>query len=79
MSKEDLVNGNTRNGGTGSNFISEFRMVVYPFEMYEIVVKLALDGKFVGIEEVRIRKDFRSYKNKTPQRIFAQIDEFPSE
>ena len=78
MSKGDLVNQERRNIGTGSDS-SEYVTVLYPFEMFEIVVKLTLDGKFVGIEEIRINKDFRSYKNKTPQRIFADVDELPSE
>jgi len=42
-------------------------------------IGLMIFGKFVGIEEIRINKDFRSYKNKTPQRIFADVDELPSE
>ena len=78
MSKEDLANQKRRNIGTGRDSL-EYTTVVYPFEMFEIVVKLTLDGKFVGIEEVRINKDFRSYKNQTPQRIVAHVDEFPSE
>lgn len=78
MSKEDLVDQKRRNIGTGSDS-SEYVTVLYPFEMFEIIVKLTLDGKFVGIEEIRINKDFRSYKNKTPQSIFAHVDELPSE
>lgn len=67
-----------RDLGTGSDS-SEHRTIVYPFGMFEIVVKLTLDGKFVSIEEVRINRDFRSYRNQTPQRIFSDVDELPSE
>ena len=78
MSKEDSDSQKRRNIGTGRDS-TEYTTKVYPFEMFEIVVKLTLDGKFVGIEEVRVNKDFRSYKNQTPQRIFAHVDELPSE
>lgn len=78
MSKEDSVKEKMRNVGTGSDS-SEYKTLVYPFEMFEIVVKLTLDGKFVGIEEIRINKDFRSYKTQSPQRIFAEVDELPPE
>lgn len=78
MSKDDLTGRKDRGLGTGSDS-TEYKTIIYPFAMFEIIVKLTLDGKFVSIEGIRINKDFRSYKNQTPQRIFADIDEFPSE
>jgi hypothetical protein len=75
MSVEDLI----IEKGTGSEFESKFDIINYPFEMYDIKVKLTIDGKFAGIEEVKINEDFRSYTNKTPQRIFSLVDEFPTE
>jgi len=79
MSNENLIGNNIQNIGTGSN-TPKYTTIVYPFDMYEIVVKLTIDGKFVSIEEVRVNKDFRTYKNKTQQQtIFAEINELPTE
>jgi hypothetical protein len=65
--------------GTERSTPKDFTTITYKFENYDIVVKLTPDGKFLGIEEVRINKDFRSYKHQTPQRIFIQVDKLPSD
>lgn len=64
---------------TGSNYNNDFLVEIYPFDKYEIVVKLTLDRKFIGIEEVRLNKDFRSFKQQNAQESFARMDELPSE
>ena len=51
----------------------------YKFENYDIAVKLNSDGRFLAIEEVKINKDFRSFTNRTPQKIFSKVDELPSD
>lgn len=78
MSDESTIRQNIKSIETGSN-IPKYVTVTYPFEIYEIVVKLTIDGKFVGIEEVKINKDFRNYKNKTGQTIFSEINELPKD
>jgi len=65
--------------GTERSKPADFTTLTYKFENYDIVVKLNSDGRFLGIEEVRINKDFRSYINQTPQRIFSKVDELPSD
>ena len=65
--------------GTGDNLEQSFKMINYPFEMYEILVKLTFDGKFIGIDEIKLNEDFRTFKNKTPQRIFSIVNELPPE
>ena len=49
---------------------------IYPFNQYLITLKLAPDGTFIGIEEVRVNKDFRSYKQKVSQKIIRYVDEY---
>jgi hypothetical protein len=56
----------------------DYVTITYPFDKYLIVVKLTSDGRFIGIEEIRINKDFRSYK-QAPQEIFHYIDEYEPE
>ena len=65
--------------GTGSEFESKYTIIDYLFDKFNIKVKLTMNGKFVGIEEIKINEDFRSYANRTPQKIFSLIDEFPLE
>jgi len=63
--------------GTGSFGPSKGYITrIYPFNQYLITIKLAPDGTFVGIEEVRVNKDFRSYKQKVSQKIFRYVDEY---
>jgi hypothetical protein len=51
--------------GTGSHAPDEEAIsVVYPFDRYMITVKLTPDGRFLGIEEVAISKDFLDYAQK---------------
>jgi hypothetical protein len=68
-----------KDNGTGSKPVDEFISIVYPFEKFEIVVKITTDGKFVGIEEVRINKDFRSFSQMKSQKIFEHVDKVPTE
>jgi hypothetical protein len=63
--------------GTESSKPKDSTILTYKFEQYDIDIKLTPDGRFLGIEEVRINKDFRSYKQQTPQKIFTQVDELP--
>lgn len=67
-----------KDDGTGRGTTAEFVSKVYSFDKYEIVVKLTTDGKFVGIDEVRVNKDFMSNK-RTSSEIFTRVDELPPE
>lgn len=63
---------------TGIPTENEFMYLMTKFDNYKILVKLTLDGRFVGIEEVRIDTDFRTLKDRTsPSPI--DVDELPSE
>jgi hypothetical protein len=46
---------------TGEHDLNETRTIIYPFERYEIEVQLTPDGKFIGISQVKISKDFLSH------------------
>lgn len=49
---------------TGTEMIGT-KSIKYPFDKYEIEVKLAADGTFLGITGISINKDFLSYIQKT--------------
>ena len=40
------------------------KLKAYPFGKYVVVVKLTKDDRFVGIEEIRLRKDFLTQKQR---------------
>lgn len=45
--------------GTGGDSIGEQTItVIYPFGRYEVKVVIRRDGRFVGIEEIRVNKEF---------------------
>ena len=64
--------------GTGRESTDEYVSKVFCFDKYEIVVKLTTDGRFVGIDEVRVNKNFMSNK-QTSSEIFTRVDELPPE
>jgi hypothetical protein len=41
-----------------------YKTVVYPFGQYMIKLRLTLDNRFIDIEEVKLNKDFATYKQK---------------
>jgi len=57
----------------------EYKEVVYPFDRYEITVRLSPDNKFIGISGVKINKDFLSYKQRMISEGFHDVDEFYTE
>ncbi len=53
---------------TGGQPTTQWKIVTYPFGKYEITVVLTTTGEFVGIAEIRVRRDFLSDKQRvTPQ------------
>lgn len=76
-SNEDSDYARLRNRGTGSHEAPEkYKLIVYPFGKYLITIKLSPNNEFVGIEEVKINKDFLSYKQKIPSKGFHDVEEF---
>ena len=63
--------------GTGSHDENKiYKTIEYPFEKYLIKVKVNESGKFVGVVEVKINKDFLSYKQKVASKGYHNVDEF---
>ncbi len=66
--------------GTGdSSLTQETRTIVYPFERFNITVKISPSNEFMGITEVEINKDFLSYKQKTAQQGYHDVEQFYKE
>lgn len=57
----------------------EHKIIVYPFDRYQIKIELTSNNEFVGITEVKLNKDFLSYKQKISTQGFHDVEEFYKE
>lgn len=60
-------------------FPSSYKDIIYPFDKYEIKVRLTPNNEFIGIVEVKINKDFLSYKQRVTSKGFHDVEEFYKE
>lgn len=66
-------------GTSGYNLADEYKIIVQPFDKYEIKIKLSAEGKFVDIVEVKINKRFLSQKQKISSFGVHNVDDFYKE
>ncbi|MBF0530847.1 MAG: hypothetical protein HQK55_16580 [Deltaproteobacteria bacterium] len=59
--------------------IEDFQLIIYPFGKYEILVRVTMDGRFLGINEVRLNKSFIDYKKLSTSGDYHDVDEFYKE
>lgn len=63
-------------GTSGHDLDDEYKIIVWPYDKYEIKLKLSLDDKFIDIVEIKINKNFLSFKQKIASAGFHDVDEF---
>ena len=64
-------------GGTGSaDETTELKTIIYPFDKYEVTIVLNSKNEFVEIAEIKINKDFLSYKQRGRLRSLPDEGEF---
>lgn len=74
---EDYTHQNFKKRGTGSHEkFEEYKIINYPFDKYQIKIKLSPANEFIEIVEVKINKEFLSYKQKITSQGFHDVDEF---
>lgn len=61
---------------TGSHDFNETKFIVYPFGKYEITVELTSTNEFLGIVEVKVNKDFRSYSQRITSTKVHDVEEY---
>ena len=75
--KKDYNYGNFRNQGTGGyDLPDDYKIIIYPFDKYEIKIKLTPSNEFIGIIEIKVNKEFLSHKQKITSKGFHDVDEF---
>jgi len=75
MIKQYFSNSETNETGSVYN-TDQTKTVSIPFDKYEVVVKLNESNKFIGIEEIKINKDFLSFSQKTSKIGYLDVSEF---
>lgn len=69
-----------KNQGTGgSSLFENSKVIVYPFGRYEVKIRLTLNNEFIGIEEIKINKDFLSQKERLAISNIIDVNEFYKE
>lgn len=62
--------------GTGSHHPPDnFKTIIYPFDKYQIKIRLTHANEFIEIMEVEVNKEFLSYKQKLTSQGFVDVNE----
>jgi hypothetical protein len=64
---------------TGEHSFGGTKIVIYPFRNYSVKVLTTLDGKFIGISEISLRKDFRDQRQRLLSAGSHDIEKFYKE
>lgn len=69
--------GKSRNKGTGSQEdFEDYKIITYPFDKYQIKVKLTPSNEFIDIVEIKINKEFLSNKQKIISKSCIDVSKF---
>jgi hypothetical protein len=67
-------------GATGcAGPVEEYRTISYPFDRYDIIIKLSPQNEFLGILEIKLNKDFLSHKQRLGIQNYVDVDRFYEE
>ena len=62
---------------TGSHESDDkYNYISYRFDRYDIKIKLTPDNKFVGVEEVKVNKEFLSNKDKASIKKYHDVTDY---
>ena len=77
---KDYDYNNIKNQGTGSHEnLDDYKIILYPFDKYQIKIKLSPSNEFIGIVEVKINKEFLSHKQKITSQGFLDVEKYYQE
>jgi hypothetical protein len=69
---EDLL----RHGATGQHSFGGTKTITYPFRNYVLKILTSLDGKFIGVTEISIAKEFLNHQQKIGSARSHDLEEF---
>jgi hypothetical protein len=58
---------------------NNYKEIIYPFGKYEVKVVVDEYGKFLGINEIKINKDFRSIQQKISSAGYVDVEDLYKE
>lgn len=80
LERSEYDYGSLREQGTGDLGEGyDYQIVSYPFDRYEIKVKLDPSNKFIGITEVKLNKNFLSHRQRIGTQGYIDVDEYYQE
>ena len=82
MNEKEKLSGNlpaTGELGRSSEETEGARIIAHPFAQYEILIKVAEDGKFIEVVGISINKDFRSYLQRIVSTGHHNVEQFYEE
>lgn len=64
--------------GTGSNSDNwdKSRIIIYPFDKYELKIRLGPANEFLEIIEIKLSESFLSYNQKVANLKYHDVDDF---
>lgn len=73
----DYVHSDLTRGSTGPDpRVQRRKLVAVPYENFEIVLCLSEDDRFLGVAELRIKRDFLSPEQRVANTGVFDVDEF---
>lgn len=54
----------------------DYKIISIPFDKYEVKLKLTFDNKFLEILEIRVNKDFMTFKQKSAIKKYHDVDKY---
>jgi hypothetical protein len=78
VAKEEYTFGSSLKTGSIDD-IKTYHVIEYLFGKHEIDVVVDSDNKFIGILEVRTKKDFLTPQQRAATRSFIDVDEYYKE
>jgi hypothetical protein len=76
MEYENIIIKEPSTGSHGDT--KDYKIVICPFDQYEVLIKLTLSNEFLGIVEIKVNKDFLSYQQRIASQGHIDVnDEYP--
>lgn len=69
VSREDLST-------TSSPASGAYKIIIFPFEQYELTIRLTLGNEFVDVLEIKVNKDFLSHQQKMASLGSIDVESF---